>query len=307
MTKQLIRLGHSPDPDDAFMFYGLACGAVDCGDFEFEHVLRDIQTLNDWAARGKLEVTAISVHAYPHVQDTYAILSSGASMGATSLTRYEYDPQFSPDKSIFANAPLSEKHSVHGPVLIAKEPFTLDEVAEKVIAVPGTMTSAFLALSLVLGRPFEYLVMMFDEIIDAVRQGKVDAGLVIHEAQLTYHHTGLHCLIDLGQWWHQQTSLPLPLGCNVIRRDLNSEAISRISKILKASIEYGLNHRADAVNYALKFGRGLDKNTADRFIGMYVNEWTLDCGPIGRRAIAELFRQAHQANMVSKVEKLEFV
>ena len=304
MSKQLIKLGHSPDPDDAFMFYGLACGAVDSGDFEFEHVMRDIQTLNDWAGDSKLEVTAISVHAYPYVQDKYLILSSGASMGATRLVEYEADP----GKNICypPTADESTSNDACGPLLVTAEPLGLDDLADKIIAVPGTLTSAFLALRLAIGQ-FDYLVMMFDEIMDAVKQGKVSAGLIIHEGQLTYKDSGLHCVMDMGRWWHDKTSLPLPLGCNVIRRDLGQEVMAQISSILKASIAYGLENRKEAVEYALQFGRGLDSKLADKFVGMYVNEWTLDYGPVGGAAIAELLNQGHQAEMIPQVKKLRFV
>jgi 1,4-dihydroxy-6-naphthoate synthase len=300
MNKQLIKLGHSPDPDDAFMFYGLACGAVDSGPFEFEHVLRDIQTLNDWACDGRLEVTAISVHAYPYVQDKYAILSSGASMGATALADYESDD----GRKI--PAPPTAPTDAHGPLVVAAEPIPLEELARKTIAIPGTMTSAFLTLQLALGQ-FDYLVMMFDEIPEAVRQGKVDAGLIIHEGQLTYEQLGLCCLIDLGRWWHDQTHLPLPLGCNVIRRDLGSETIGRVSSILKSSIEYGLTHRPQAVEYALEFGRGLDVSLADKFVGMYVNEWTVNFGPLGRRAVDELLRRGSKAKLVPEAQDIQYV
>ena len=283
------------------MFYGLATGVVDSGPFEFEHTLRDIQTLNDWAREGKLEVTAISVHAYPYVQDKYAILSSGASMGATELVEYEYDKTTNPPT--VKTAGLT---GVHGPLLIAAEPIPLRELANKTIAIPGTMTSAFLTLQLALGK-FDYEVIMFDQIPQAVLDGKVDAGLIIHEGQLTFQKSGLHCLLDLGRWWFEQTALPLPLGCNVIRRDLGEKTMSQISDILKASIEYGLSHRKEAVEYALQFGRGLDNDLADRFVGMYVNEWTVDYGPVGRRAIAELLKRGSLAELVPSVKELRYV
>ncbi len=309
--KQLIRLGHSPDPDDAFMFYGLATGAVDGGPFKFEHTLHDIQSLNDWAREGRLEVTAISVHAYPYVQDKYAILSSGASMGATELVEYEYDKGVSPptDSAQPATPPTVKTTGltgVHGPLLIAAEPIPLRELTNKTIAIPGTMTSAFLTLQLALGK-FDYEVIMFDQIPKAVQDGKVDAGLIIHEGQLTFQKSGLHCLLDLGQWWFEQTALPLPLGCNVIRRDLGDKTMARISTILRASIEYGLSHRKEAVEYALQFGRGLDNELADKFVGMYVNEWTVDYGPVGRRAIAELLKRGSLAELVPSVKELQYI
>ena len=310
-NKQLIRLGHSPDPDDAFMFYGLATGAVDSGPFEFEHTLRDIQSLNDWASKGRLEVTAISVHAYPYVQDKYAILSSGASMGATELVEYECDKNINPPTDSTQPAPpptvkATGLTGVHGPLLIAAKPIPLRELTNKTIAIPGTMTSAFLTLQLALGK-FDYQVIMFDQIPRAVQDGKVDAGLIIHEGQLTFQKSGLHCLLDLGRWWFEQTALPLPLGCNVIRRDLGDKTMARISTILRASIEYGLSHRKEAVEYALQFGRGLDNDLADKFVGMYVNEWTVDYGPVGRRAIAELLKRGHDSGLVPSVKELQYV
>ena len=304
MTKQAIRLAHSPDPDDAFMFYGLASGAVDSGSFEFEHILRDIQTLNEWARRSRLEVTAVSVHAYAYVKDSYAILRSGASMGATRLARYvPEDPN-----QHTSELPTTEPGDTvaHGPLLIAAEPLSLSQLAGKTIAIPGEMTTAFLVLQLVLGH-IDYRMMMFDEIPTAVQQRRVDAGLIIHEGQLTYRRLGLHCVLDLGLWWFEQTRLPLPLGCNVIRRDLGDQVMHEISNILTASIEYGLAHRNKAVRYALQFGRGLDEQLADEFIGMYVNEWTLDYGPVGRNAITELLRRGADAQIIPPIETIDFI
>ena len=286
------------------MFYGLACGAVPSGDFEFEHILQDIQTLNDWAQQGKLEVTAVSVHAYAYLYDKYALLSSGASMGATDLASY------TPADHATVVAPKIDKPSstnrAQGPLLITREPCSLEEIAKKTIAVPGTTTSAFLTLQLALGR-FDYQVMMFDQIPHAVAREQFDAGLIIHEGQLTYQDQGLHCGLDLGRWWFQRTQLPLPLGCNVIRRDISAAAVKQISAILKASIQYGLAHRAEAVAYALQFGRDLNRDQADEFVGMYVNEWTVDYGPVGRRAVQEFLNQGHQAGITPKVERLDFV
>jgi len=300
MSVQRIRLGHSPDPDDAFMFYGLATGMVDSGPFVFEHILRDIQTLNDWAMQGKLEVTAISVHAYAYVQAQYAILNSGASMGATGLVPYGSGVSSVPSNFCSANPA-----GPHGPLLVACKAMPLSEVACKTIAIPGTLTSAFLVLQLVLG-DVDYLVMKFDEIPEAVVQGKVDAGLIIHESQLTFHRQGLHCLLDLGQWWHEETSLPMPLGCNVIRRDLGP-AVQSISKILKASIAYSLSHRQEAIEYAQQFGQELDTTTTNQFIGMYVNDWTLDYSPVGRQAVVEILKRGHSAGIIPPVEKIEFI
>lgn len=300
--KQLIRLGHSPDPDDAFMFHGLACGAVDAGDFEFEHILRDIQTLNDWAKEGRLEITAVSVHAYAYVQDKYKILSAGASMGATELAEYVHN-----DGQIEEPTPQkTAKVTAHGPLLVAAKQIPLNELAGKIIAVPGTMTSAFLTLQLAIGK-FDYKVMPFDEILDAVKRGDVDAGLIIHEGQLTYGRYGLCCLLDMGQWWYDNTKLPLPLGCNVIRRDLGDEKIRQISAILTDSIEYGLANRKKALEYAMQYGRGIEVETADHFVGMYVNRWTLDYGPAGRKAVGELLARGANAGLVPKIQPLEFV
>lgn len=300
MAKQRIRLGHSPDPDDAFMFYGLAKGHVDSGPFEFEHILRDIQTLNDWAHEGKLEVTAVSVHAYAYLQDKYAILSSGASMGATELADYVPDNGTTPVDM----APTTT--GAHGPMLVAKRPFKLDNIGEKIIAIPGTQTSAFLALQLALGK-INYQVMMFDEILDAVENDRVDAGLIIHEGQLTYGSQGLKCLLDLGQWWFDQNKLPLPLGCNLIRRDLGDDAMRQVSDILKQSILYSLENRAEAVAYALEFGRGLDMKLADQFVGLYVNNWTVDYGPNGRKALELFLNQGQDADLTPTIAPLEFV
>jgi 5,8-dihydroxy-2-naphthoate synthase len=304
MNKQKIQLGHSPDPDDAFMFYGLACGAVDPGPFQFEHILRDIQTLNDWARRGKLEVTAVSVHAYAYLQDRYAILSSGASMGATDLADYidEDGTVFRPEKSSSSNEDLPAQ----GPLLVAPKPYSLDEIKSKTIAIPGTMTSAFLALNLVLGK-FDYTVIMFDEILPAVAQGRVDAGLIIHEGQLTYPQLGLHCILDLGHWWFEKNNLPLPLGCNIIRRDLGEPNMKQISDILRQSIQYGLDHREEAVKYALQFGRGLDLELADRFVGLYVNQWTINYGLAGRTAIEYFLAQGFRKGYIPKSENLDFI
>ena len=327
MAKKLIRLGHSPDPDDAFMFYGLAKGYVDSGNFEFEHILHDIQTLNDWARQGKLEVTAISVHAYAYVQDKYAILSSGASMGATDLAVYlAEDAGLCQDQScvdveaagrvknpsglITQRPPLPDTsrttRRAQGPLVVTRENLSLKDLASTKIAVPGTMTSAFLALRLAIGQ-FDYMVTMFDEIPQAVLTGRAQAGLIIHEGQLTYRQSGLHCLLDLGRWWFERTHLPLPLGCNVIRRDLGVPAMTHISKILKESIKYGLNHRADAVQYALQFGRGLDTLLADEFVGMYVNDWSIDYGPRGRQAIQVLLSQGYEAGLIPQVQQLQFI
>ena len=273
----LIRLGHSPDADDAFMFWALAEDRVDTRGFEFEHVLRDIQTLNEWALEGKLEVTAISLHAYPFVQDRYVLLPHGASMG-----------------------------SGYGPVVVAREPMTADELREVEIAVPGLMTTAFLALRLYLGR-FRHRVLPFDEILEAVRDGQVEAGLLIHEGQLTYAAEGLEKVVDLGEWWHEEAGLPLPLGVNVARRDLGEERLRDLSAVLAESIATGLEHRREAMEYALRFGRGVDFELGDRFVGMYVNELTQDYGDEGRAAVRELLRRGEAIGAFDRPVQVDFV
>jgi 1,4-dihydroxy-6-naphthoate synthase len=272
-----IRLGHSPDPDDAFMFWGLASGAVDQRGFEFEHVLRDIQTLNEWAMEGRLEVTAISLHAYPHVQARYVLLPHGASMG-----------------------------SGYGPIVVAREPLGPDELRRAEIAVPGRLTTAFLTLRLHLG-DFAYREVPFDEILDEVSSGRADAGLLIHEGQLTYAAEGLHKVVDLGEWWQAETGLPLPLGANVARRDLGPDVLRELSAVLAESIRAGLDNRGPALEYALQFGRGLDDELADRFVGMYVNELTEDYGEEGRRAVRELLRRGEEIGAFTKPVRVEFV
>jgi 5,8-dihydroxy-2-naphthoate synthase len=272
-----IRLGHSPDPDDAFMFWGLASGEVDSRGFEFEHVLRDIQTLNEWAMEGRLEVTAISLHAYPHVQDRYVLLPHGASMG-----------------------------SGYGPIVVAREPLTDDELQEVEIAVPGRMTTAFLTLRMRLGE-FRWREVPFDRIMDEVSTGRADAGLLIHEGQLTYRAAGLHKVVDLGEWWLAETGLPLPLGANVARRDLGPGVLPELSAVLAESIRAGLDNRERALQYALQFGRGLDDELADRFVGMYVNELTEDYGEEGRRAVRELLRRGEEIGAFSEPVRVEFV
>jgi 1,4-dihydroxy-6-naphthoate synthase len=272
-----IRLGHSPDPDDAFMFWGLASGEVDPRGFEFEHVLRDIQTLNEWAMEGRLEVTAISLHAYPHVQDRYVLLPHGASMG-----------------------------SGYGPIVVAREPLTDDALRNVEIAVPGRMTTAFLTLRMRLGE-FTWREVAFDRIMDEVSSGAADAGLLIHEGQLTYGAAGLHKVVDLGEWWLEETGLPLPLGANVARRDLGSDVLRELSSVLAESIRAGLDNRERALEYALQFGRGLDDELADRFVGMYVNELTEDYGDEGRQAVSELLRRGEAIGAFERPVRVEFV
>jgi 1,4-dihydroxy-6-naphthoate synthase len=273
----LIRLGHSPDPDDAFMFWGLAKGEVDPRGFEFEHVLQDIQTLNEWALEGRLEVSAISLHAYPHVQDRYVLLPHGASMG-----------------------------SGYGPIVVAREELDEDDLRRVEIAVPGRMTTAFLTLQLRLGE-YRWREVPFDQIMDEVLSGKADAGLLIHEGQLTYGAAGLHKVVDLGEWWLEDTGLPLPLGANVARRDLGRGTLRELSDVLAESIRAGLDNREPALEYALQFGRGLDGELADRFVGMYVNELTEDYGEEGRRAVHELLRRGEEIGAFTEPVRVEFV
>ena len=279
----LLRLGHSPDPDDAFMFYALAQDPplIDAGPYRFEHVLQDIQTLNQRATRGELEITAISIHAYPYVADKYYLTSCGSSMG----DRY-------------------------GPMVVARRAMTIEQLRGKRIAVPGKLTTAFLALQLCLGKAgeaFDYEVVPFDQIPARVSDGKVEAGLIIHEGQLTYQSLGLHLVRDLGAWWHERTDLPLPLGGNCIRRDLGRDVCQEVTDVLKRSIQYSLDHRAPAVDYALKFGRDLNRDLADRFVGMYVNDWTLNYGPRGREAISRLLSEGARAGLVPQIGQVEFI
>jgi 1,4-dihydroxy-6-naphthoate synthase len=273
-----IRLGHSPDPDDAFMFWGLAAGRVDARDFEFEHVLEGIQKLNEWALEGRLEVTAISLHAYPFVQDRYVILPHGASMG-----------------------------SGYGPVVVAKRPLAKDDLREIEIAVPGRMTTAFLTLGLYLDGKFRFREVPFDRIMDEVEEGRAEAGLLIHEGQLTYGRRGLELVVDLGEWWLLETGLPLPLGINVARRDLGDDVLPELSDVLRDSIRAGLANRDEALEYALQYGRGLTTELADKFVGMYVNELTEDYGEEGRQAVTELLRRGEQAGAFERPVTVEFV
>src|SRR5947209_11330828 len=277
MSKRRITVGHSPDPDDAFMFHALAHGKIDTGDLEFRHELQDIETLNRRALRGELDVTAVSIHAYAHLLDKYALLPSGCSMG----DRY-------------------------GPMVIARRPLTVADLKTTRVAVPGTLTTAFLTLRLCAG-DFPCEVMPFDQIIAAVADGRFDAGLIIHEGQLTFQNQGLRLVVDLGVWWQEQTGLPLPLGGNVVRRDLGPETIRQISRLLKESIRYALDHRDDALAYALRYARDMDKGLADRFVGMYVNEWTLDYGPRGREAVRRLLEEGHRAGVIPSPVRVGFV
>ncbi|WP_425400532.1 menaquinone biosynthesis family protein [Aeoliella sp.] len=282
-TKQLIRVGHSPDPDDAFMFYALAKDKIDTGDLEFTHELVDIETLNQRAFNGELELTAVSLHAYAFLQDKYMLCTCGASMG-----------------------------DGYGPMVVAKDEMSLEQVATKTIAVPGKLTSAFLSLRLCLGTEFNYVLVPFDEIIPAVAAGEyqgqtIEAGLIIHEGQLTYSEQDLKLIVDLGVWWQEETGLPLPLGANAVRKDLGDETIGEVQRLLRESIDYGLEHRQPALDYALQYGRDLDNQKADKFVGMYVNEWTQDFGPRGRQAVAEFLKRGHEAGVLPQLVQPEFV
>lgn len=272
-----ITLGHSPDSDDAFMFYALARHKVDEEGYEFEHILRDIETLNRWALESKLHVTAVSVHGYAYIADNYAILPHGASMGDN-----------------------------YGPMVVARESFSREGLKEVKIAVPGTLTSAFLALRLWLGE-FAYEVVPFDQIMERVHGGDFAAGLLIHEGQLTHPELGLRTLVDLGQWWKGETGLPLPLGVNVIRKDLGPERMAQLSRILHRSIDYGLKHREAGLDYALEFARGMERGLADRFVGMYVNDWTLDMGEKGKESIRLFLQRGHEAGVIDFAPNVEFV
>ena len=276
MEKREITLGHSPDPDDAFMFYALATDQLDTEGLAFRHVIQDIETLNRRALSAELDVTAVSIHAYAYVLDKYALLTSGASMGDN-----------------------------YGPLVISREPMALDEVRRKTIAIPGEMTSAYLTLQLCMGK-VETKVVPFDEIMDAVASGDVDAGLLIHEGQLTYAARGLHKVIDLGEWWMAETGLPLPLGGNAIRKSLGPGLIAKVSRLLRQSIEYGLAHREVAVRHSMKYGRGMEESLTDRFVGMYVNDYTIDYGERGREAVRLLLDRAHKAAIIPKPVELQF-
>jgi 1,4-dihydroxy-6-naphthoate synthase len=280
MTKRLIRVAHSPDSDDAFMFYGLAERKLDTGNLEYAHELSDIESLNQRARQGELEVTAVSIHAYAYLWRTYALLNSGSSMG-----------------------------DGYGPRLVSTKPRPDDPRAalEGIrVAIPGKLTTAYLALQLYQPR-CAVEVIPFDQIEDAVHRGEFDAGLLIHEGQLTYADEGLHLWTDLGAWWGTETGLPLPLGGNAVRRDLGAEVIAQIARDLKASIVYGLEHRAPALAHAKQFNRGIGDERTDRFVGMYVNQWTVDYGPRGRLAVQTLLDRAYSARLIPERVKVEFV
>ncbi len=282
MSQRTLTLGHSPDPDDAFMFYALAKDLIPTEGFRFEHVLQDIQTLNERATRGELDISAISIHAYAFVSGQYALLPSGASMG-----------------------------DGYGPMLVARKKLTREEVARSRIAVPGTMTSAFLALQLWLERPakdFTFVVVPFDQIFKAVHEGQADVGLLIHEGQLTYQNEGLEVCEDLGIWWGSQNEgLPLPLGGNVIHKRFDPATRQTIARILARSIDYSLSHRPEAVAHALRYARDMGVDLADRFVGMYVNHWTVDYGEKGRESIRRFLGRAFEAGIIPHRQELEFV
>lgn len=274
---EVIHLAHSPDSDDAFMFYALAAGKVDIDDVEYVHELQDIETLNQRALKGELEVTAVSIHAYAYLSERYALLPHGASMG----DRY-------------------------GPRLVTRPAMAKKDLRGRRIGVPGPLTSAYLALRLY--QPdFEPVFMPFDKIDEAVLGGEVDAGLLIHEGQLTYTAQGLHLVADMGEWWFEETGLPLPLGGNVIRKDLDKTLMQKVSRHLRESIAYGLSHRADALDHAMGYARGLARSDADTFVGMYVNDWTLDYGERGREAIRLFLARGVEAGVIPHLVTVEFV
>lgn len=272
-----ITLAHSPDSDDAFMFYGLATNKLDTGSLNFQHLLKDIQTLNEEATRGTYDVTAISFHAYAYVADKYALLPHGASIGDN-----------------------------YGPIVVSREPAMPDDISNLKIAIPGKLTSAYLALRL-FNADFKYEVVPFDKIIDAVLDGSCDAGLLIHEGQLFYQRKGLHKVLDLGEWWYERHGLPLPMGGNAIKRDLGPELTREVSNLLRESIRYSLNHRDDALQYAMQFARDMDTALADRFVGMWVNHLTLDYTDRGREAVRRLLEEGFDKGIIPNRVPIDFV
>ena len=272
-----ISVAHSPDSDDAFMFYGLATNKLDTGNLKFEHTLKDIQTLNEDAKRGVYDVTAISFHAYAYISDKYALLPHGASIG---------------DK--------------YGPILVSREPRKAEDISKMKIAVPGELTSAFLALR-IYNQDFEYVVVPFDQIIEEVKRGKADAGLLIHEGQLFYKQMGLDKVLDLGEWWFEKTGLPLPMGGNVIRRDLGEDLMRQVSKYLRQSIQYSMENREDALAYAMQFARDMQPELADRFVAMWVNDLTLDYGERGREGVRLLLQEGFEKGIIPHKVEVEFV
>ena len=272
-----ITIAHSPDSDDAFMFYGLARGGVPTGDLEVTHQLTDIETLNQHAREGRHEVTAISFHAYPYVADKYALMPCGGSIG-----------------------------DGYGPLLVAREPLDPGKVGEKTVAVPGTMTSAFLALKL-FAPDAKTRVVPFDQILDEVVEGRADVGLIIHEGQLTYGGHGLHKILDLGVWWKEETGLPLPLGGNAVRRDLGPERMAQLTRLVRETVRHSLDNREAALEYAMSFARGMDPKVADRFVGMWVNDMTLDIGERGREAAQTFLDRGHAAGLIPNRVVIDFV
>jgi 1,4-dihydroxy-6-naphthoate synthase len=277
MEHREITIGHSPDPDDAFMFYALTHNKIETDGLVFKHHITDIETLNHMAVEGKLEITALSAHAYAYTADHYALMQCGGSFGDGV-----------------------------GPIVVAKKKMDIGELADDRIAVPGTMTSAYLLLKLLLMN-FKFEVIPFDKIMDAVLRGDVEAGLLIHEGQITYQKLGLHKIVDLGEWWKADMGLPTPLGVNGIRKDLGKPMMRKIDLLVKQSIQYALTHRDEAVEYSMKYGRGMDSGTTDKFVGMYVNKWTVDMGPQGRESITRLLTRAYHAALLPKPVHLEFV
>jgi 1,4-dihydroxy-6-naphthoate synthase len=275
--RSTITVAHSPDSDDAFMFYGLATNKLDTGNLEFKHLLKDIQTLNEEATRGTYDVTAISFHAYAYVADKYALLPHGASIGDN-----------------------------YGPIVVAREQTSAENIGKLKIAIPGELTSAFLALR-IFNADFRYEVVPFDKIIDAVLDGSCDAGLLIHEGQLFYESKGLHKVLDLGEWWHARHSLPLPMGGNVVRRDLGPERIKEVSHLLRESISYSLSHRDDALQYAMQFARDMEPELADRFVAMWVNDLTLDYTDRGREAVKRLLDEGFEKGIIPNRVTVDFV
>jgi 1,4-dihydroxy-6-naphthoate synthase len=272
-----VSLAHSPDSDDAFMFYGLARGKVDTGDLEIAHVLADIESLNRAAREGRHEVTAISFHAYPYVAGGYALMPCGGSIG-----------------------------DGYGPLVVAREAFAPAEIGDRLVAVPGTLTTAYLALKLFAPRT-RARVVAFDRVLDEVAAGRADLGLVIHEGQLTYAGRGLRKVLDLGAWWKEQTGLPLPLGGNAVRRDLGPPLMARLTRVVRETVRYSLDHRREALDYAMSFARGMPVEIADRFVGMWVNDMTLDCGERGRRAVQVLLDRGHEEGIIPDKVTVDFV
>jgi len=277
MEPREITIGHSPDPDDAFMFYALTHGKLDTGGLTIKHFISDIETLNHKAIEGALEVTALSVHAYAYAADKYALLQCGGSFGDGV-----------------------------GPIVVAKKKMDVGEMADDRIAVPGTMTSAYLLLKLLLIN-FKFEVVPFDKIMQAVIDGDVDAGLLIHEGQITYEKLGLHKVVDLGRWWQEDIGLPVPLGVNAVRKDLGKPLMHKLAALMKQSIDYAMEHRDEAVKYSMQYGRGMDAGLTDKFVGMYVNKWTQDMGSEGRASISRLLTRGYHAAVLPRPVNLEFV